>query len=197
MPGRRSHHSRRRQGRHRQDLRAGGRTRSVAGIGPSGSRRGRRTPRGEAAAADAGIATTSVAALLAISTARTGPAATRRARRRRGGHGRDATARGAARRVERSDGKLVLVGDHRQAAGARGRRHLPRTGSARTGVELTENRRQREAWERRALDLLREGGRASGPSSTSNASASTSPRPPERRARCSSRLARDGERVTP
>jgi conjugative relaxase-like TrwC/TraI family protein len=59
--------------------------------------------------------------------------------------------------VEQADGKLVLVGDHRQlqeleAGGTF--RALVRRGHA---VELTENRRQREAWERRALDQLREG----------------------------------------
>jgi ATP-dependent exoDNAse (exonuclease V) alpha subunit len=59
--------------------------------------------------------------------------------------------------VERAGGKLVLVGDHRQlqeleAGGTF--RALVRRGLA---VELTENRRQREAWERQALDQLRDG----------------------------------------
>jgi len=54
-------------------------------------------------------------------------------------------------------GKLVLVGDHRQlpeieAGGAF--RALVRRGLA---TELTENQRQREPWERRALDLIAEG----------------------------------------
>ncbi len=59
--------------------------------------------------------------------------------------------------VAQADGKLVLVGDHRQLqeleAGGTVRGFV-RRGLA---VELTENRRQREAWERRALDQLRDG----------------------------------------
>ena len=59
--------------------------------------------------------------------------------------------------VEKADGKLVLVGDDRQlpeleAGGAF--RALARRGLA---VELVENRRQREPWERQALDQLRDG----------------------------------------
>lgn len=59
--------------------------------------------------------------------------------------------------VEHVDGKLVLVGDHRQlpeleAGGTF--RALVQRGLA---VELTENRRQRERWEQRALDQLRDG----------------------------------------
>jgi conjugative relaxase-like TrwC/TraI family protein len=59
--------------------------------------------------------------------------------------------------VESADGKLALVGDHRQlpeleAGGTF--RALVRRGLA---IELTENRRQREAWERHALDQLRDG----------------------------------------
>jgi conjugative relaxase-like TrwC/TraI family protein len=107
---------------------------------------------------DAGIATTTVAALLA-DVERSG-----------GGLPRDVVlvvdeagmlaTRPLARlldAVEQVGGKLVLVGDHRQlpeleAGGAF--RGLVRRGLA---VELTENCRQREAWERQALDQLREG----------------------------------------
>ncbi|MEJ7891617.1 MAG: MobF family relaxase [Solirubrobacteraceae bacterium] len=68
---------------------------------------------------------------------------------------RDAAA--LARHVERSAGKFVLVGDHRQlpeleAGGAF--RGLVRRGHA---TELVENRRQVEVWERRAVDDLRDG----------------------------------------
>jgi ATP-dependent exoDNAse (exonuclease V) alpha subunit len=61
--------------------------------------------------------------------------------------------------VEAVDGRLVLVGDHRQlpaleAGGAF--RGLVQRGLA---VELQENRRQVHAWERGALEHLREGRR--------------------------------------
>ncbi|MGI8781869.1 MAG: AAA family ATPase, partial [Solirubrobacteraceae bacterium] len=108
--------------------------------------------------ADTGIATTSVAALLAGVE--------------RDGTGLpngailivDEAAMVATRQlarlldaVERAEGKLVLVGDHRQlpeftAGGVF--RALVRRGLA---VELMENRRQREEWERKALDQLRDG----------------------------------------
>ena len=60
-------------------------------------------------------------------------------------------------RVVRARGKLVLVGDHRQlpeieAGGVF--RGLVQRGF---GIELKENLRQTQAWERRALDLLRDG----------------------------------------
>ncbi|MDP9419682.1 MAG: AAA family ATPase, partial [Actinomycetota bacterium] len=59
--------------------------------------------------------------------------------------------------AERGGAKVVLVGDHRQlpeieAGGAFG--SLVRRLGA---IELTENRRQREPWEREALDDLRDG----------------------------------------
>ncbi len=61
----------------------------------------------------------------------------------------------------RAQAKVVLVGDHRQLpeidAGGVFRGLLARGGA----VELTENRRQREGWERDALAALREG--AAGP----------------------------------
>ncbi len=106
--------------------------------------------------ADAGIAATSVAALLAgldrgglpdgavLVVDEAGMVATRQLAR-------------LLKAVEAADGKLVLVGDHRQlpelqAGGSF--RALVRRGLA---IELTENRRQREDWERRALDQLRDG----------------------------------------
>jgi ATP-dependent exoDNAse (exonuclease V) alpha subunit len=59
--------------------------------------------------------------------------------------------------VDQAGGKLVLVGDHRQLpeleAGG-GFRGLVRRGLA---IELTENRRQVNSWERRALEHLRQG----------------------------------------
>ena len=59
--------------------------------------------------------------------------------------------------AERSGAKVVLVGDHRQLpeidAGGTFGALVRRLGAA----ELHENRRQEEAWERRALDELRDG----------------------------------------
>jgi conjugative relaxase-like TrwC/TraI family protein len=59
--------------------------------------------------------------------------------------------------VEHADGKLVLVGDHRQLpeleAGGAFRGLAVRTRAA----YLVENRRQGEAWEREALEALRQG----------------------------------------
>ncbi len=107
---------------------------------------------------DAGIASTSVAALLAgLSAGSTrlpdgcvlvvdeaGMVATRQ-------------LAALSMRSSRRDGKLVLVGDHRQLpeieAGG-GFRGLVRRGLA---IELTDNRRQVHAWERDALEQLRQG----------------------------------------
>ena len=62
--------------------------------------------------------------------------------------------------VVQARGKLVLCGDHRQLpsirAGGAFRAIVARTDA----IELTQNRRQQEAWERVALDTLREGWRA-------------------------------------
>ena len=59
--------------------------------------------------------------------------------------------------IDRAQGKLVLVGDHRQlpelGAGGAFRGLAVRTQAA----YLLENRRQREAWERDALEALRQG----------------------------------------
>lgn len=63
--------------------------------------------------------------------------------------------------VERAAGKLVLLGDDRQIpaieAGGASRALAARGGPLGLTVELTENRRQRELWEREALALLRDG----------------------------------------
>jgi len=108
--------------------------------------------------ADAGIATTTVAALLA-DLERSGGSLPRDAVLVVDEAGMLATRPLAQLldAVEQANGKLVLVGDHRQlheleAGGAF--RGLVRRGLA---VELTENCRQHEAWERQALDQLRDG----------------------------------------
>ena len=107
---------------------------------------------------DAGIATTSVAALL------------RELDREPGALPRDVllvvdeaamvATRPLARlldAVEEAGGKLVLVGDHRQLPELRAGRAFRALAHRGIAVELTENRRQHEPWERQALDQMRDG----------------------------------------
>lgn len=55
------------------------------------------------------------------------------------------------------EGKLVLVGDGRQLPSIRAGGAFDALATRLGAVELRENRRQTEAWERAALDLLRDG----------------------------------------
>lgn len=59
--------------------------------------------------------------------------------------------------VARAEGKLVLVGDPRQLPEIEAGGALSGLARRLGALELTENRRQREPWERAALSLLREG----------------------------------------
>ena len=59
--------------------------------------------------------------------------------------------------VEAARGKLVLVGDDRQLAAIDAGGALGALARRRLAVELTENRRQRHAWEREAVEHLRAG----------------------------------------
>lgn len=59
--------------------------------------------------------------------------------------------------VEASDGKLILIGDHRQLAEIDAGGLFPALAARLPSVELTENIRQANDWERTALTDLREG----------------------------------------
>lgn len=59
--------------------------------------------------------------------------------------------------VVAANGKLVLCGDHRQLPSVRAGGAFRAVALRTRAIELTENRRQREAWERKALDELRVG----------------------------------------
>ncbi len=59
--------------------------------------------------------------------------------------------------VQAADAKLVLVGDHRQLPELEGGGAFRSLAGTLGAVELSENRRQAEAWERAALDELRDG----------------------------------------
>ena len=60
--------------------------------------------------------------------------------------------------VQRADAKLVLRGDHRQLPElAVGARSAGWSGALRLAVELRENRRQSQTWERAAVEDLRDG----------------------------------------
>ena len=141
----------------RQDLRA---RRCPRGVGSD--------PVGQPRAADRGPR-----------TRRTAPAPDR-PRRRRGRNGGTRQLATVLDHVEAAGGKLVLVGDDRQlaaidAGGAFGA--LARRGLA---VELTENRRQRHAWERRPSSTCAPdvGRRRSLPTGPTTGSWSSPPRTP-------------------
>jgi Ti-type conjugative transfer relaxase TraA len=59
--------------------------------------------------------------------------------------------------TQRVDGKLVLVGDDRQLPEIQAGGAFRKLADELDGVELHEVRRQREAWDREALDALRDG----------------------------------------
>ena len=62
--------------------------------------------------------------------------------------------------AERAEAKLVLVGDHRQLPEIEAGGAFRALAARLPVIELPENRRQVEAWERDALELLRVGRRA-------------------------------------
>jgi conjugative relaxase-like TrwC/TraI family protein len=59
--------------------------------------------------------------------------------------------------VVEADGKLVLCGDHRQLPSIRAGGAFRAVAARTHAIELTENRRQEQQWERAALDQLRDG----------------------------------------
>ena len=91
-----------------------------------------------------------------------------------------------AEHVEAVEGKLVLVGDHRQLPSSRPAACSARSSPRGLAIELTENVRQVHAWERRALDQLRDGRARAGTGRLRRA------RPADRRRdrRCGARAAR-------
>jgi conjugative relaxase-like TrwC/TraI family protein len=62
--------------------------------------------------------------------------------------------------VRAAGGKLVLCGDHRQLPSIRAGGAFRAVAMRTNAIELTENRRQHEPWERQALDELRSGSSA-------------------------------------
>ena len=59
--------------------------------------------------------------------------------------------------VVQAEGRLVLCGDHRQLPSIRAGGGFRAVVARTDAIELCENRRQREGWERNALDTLRDG----------------------------------------
>lgn len=107
----------------------------------------------------AGIASTSISALLAELSARPGRGIPRRSVLVIDEAGMVAT-RQIAELVEhaaRAHAKLVLTGDHRQLSEIEAGGAFRALATRLPAIELTENRRQTALWERDALELLREG----------------------------------------
>ena len=160
VPRRRRRRGARGQGRHRQDVRARRGPRGVAGRRASGARRRDRAPRrGRAARRRRDPEHDARSRCSPTCATRDGPLP-RRCVLVVDEAGMVPTREIAelAEHVAAVDGKLVLVGDHRQLPGAR----RPAARSARScnrglAIELHENVRQVHAWERRALDQLRDG----------------------------------------
>ena len=108
---------------------------------------------------DAGIPSTSVAALLDEARRRPYTALPRRAVLVVDEAGMVSTRQLAelVDHAERRRAKLVLVGDHRQLAEIEAGGAFRALASRLPAIELTENRRQVDRWERDALELLRDG----------------------------------------